>query len=764
MTSQRKAGLATGGLLQLSGENCLKCPRRNGACIEGWGKEQCDVVVCGEAPNYDDLRKGRPFSSVAGEFMYSTLKKYGYEPEDVYVTNACLCRSDDGKSPKTAEIMLCRERLIAEIKARKPKKVILLGNAALKAVMNINKIMSVRGGIMYSEELECEVYASLHPAAVFKSPSRATLFERDIKAALTDSAVRLTDLTYTVIDEHNAFNMIEHIKSFAGHTITMDIETASNGDVLCLGIGTKQKGIFVITDGALAVPEFLAIVQNVLNDSPVVGHNVKFERKMLRRNGIELNNVVYDTMLASYVLDEGIGTHGLETLARNEFNAPPYGLEADKFKKHMEDFDRDKMYEYNAYDVHYTIELLELFPKRFDAKDTHLFNTLMMPGLHVTARMEDAGVRVDREELSRLRILFTEQTNELRERAFELAGRKFNPNSPKQIMDVLYKELELPVTRLNTSADTLRELFQYHPLPEVLLEYRQSSQMLKTYITQIEEHLDEHDRLHPNYNLHTTVTGRLSCTRPNLFNIPRKYGPIIRNLFIAAEGYTLIEGDMSQAELRALAWLSGDHTLTHTMTSGADVHRQTASLIYDKPPSEISDAERQIGKRFNFAIVYRQSVKSTAEMLDCTIAEAQHVHDKVFEGMPHVRDWILEAERIGITDRQYTTPFGRKRRFGLITRENRNSVQREVVNFPVQSVAADVTLKALINLDAQVDWDTTKILLSVYDSILIETTEPDVWAVRLEEVMVNAATSLGITVPFIAELGIGQNWGNLEVI
>src|SRR5690606_26078668 len=260
-----------------------------------------------------------------------------------------------------------------------------------------------------------------------------------------------------------------------------------------------------------------------------------------------------------------------------------------------------------------------------DRSAQRVYYNLLMPAANQLAQMEYLGVQIDTEALERLDQQYQEEMADLYRQMVDLAGQEFNPNSHQQVQDILFDKLALPVVgKLSTDKATLRKVQEYtdNPFPELLLRYRQVDKLHSTYVTGIKKRLDVQGRVHGRFNLHTTVTGRLSSSDPNLQNIPKRDTKEIRNLFVATPGYKLIEADFSQAELRCLAWYSKDPNLMEIIRSGADLHRQTASLMYRVPEEEVTDLQRHIGKTLNFAVLYGAGPGKVAETIKEVTPEA----------------------------------------------------------------------------------------------------------------------------------------------
>src|SRR5690606_33645512 len=353
-------------------------------------------------------------------------------------------------------------------------------------------------------------------------------------------------------------------------------------------------------------------------------------------------------------------------------------------------------------------------------------------------------------------------------------GREFNPNSPKQLQQVMYYELKFPVIgKVSTDRATLLELKKHedHPFLDCLLQYRQISKLHSTYVKGIRERLDDKDLLHASFNLHTTVTGRLSSSNPNLQNIPARGTKDIRNLFVANERWRFLEVDFSQAEIRCLAWYSDDENLLQILREGGDLHRKTAALVFNKPEEEVTDLERHIGKTLNFAVLYgagpgtvMDTVLETVPDAKFTYGQAKRAINDWFRAFPGAAEWIRGVQENVLITKEVSTPLGRRRRFDLLTPETTPEVQRQAVNTPIQSLASDLCLLSLINLSHK----STRAfpLITVHDSILLEFPEqadPLEVAEEVEDIIQAVVKEvLGDKVPFVVDFAVGSRWGDLE--
>mgnify|MGYP001285162097 FL=1 len=738
--------------------------------VFGYGPDTADLVLVGEAPGDTEVLEGKPFVGRAGQLLNKVLEEVGIDRDACYITNAVNCRPVPHRAPKAKEIVACRNRLIAEIRQRAPRMVVALGNAAVQALMGRHNMGDVHGTVNWCADVNAFVVPTYHPAAVLRSPGyyidlirdmqRAALYLHE-KKVLTSVA---QEVEYVTLHNHDhVLELVERLESLS--EVAVDVETASDGSLLCIGLAWRGDKAVVVTKDALVDKRTVPMLNSALKGKVLIGHNLKFDVKQLWRAGVSDVRVGEDTMLMSYTLDERPGVHKLKPLVRQYLNVPDYDAPIREYYSHMEDCPPIELWKYNAYDAAYTYALRNVLRRELDADGTWLLHNVLYPAANVLACMEYTGIMVDREYLQGLASKLRDETQTLEQEMYHLIGRQFNPRSQKQLAQLLYHDLRLPIPdgRWSTDKDALAVIQDFHPLPAKILEYRGKLKMLRTYVEALLDAADDEGRVHTNFNLHGTVTGRLSSSDPiNLQNIPRTEEA--RNAFIATPGYTLVEADLSQAEVRVLAWYCKDPNLIKALAEGGDLHIRTASIMFRKKPEEVTKDLRQAAKRLSFATIYGQSVEALAKELGVSITEAKELQERFFSAFPRAREWIKAQQELALATGVVTTPFRRKRRFEYITRDNKAEVLRQAVNAPIQSVASDITLSALIRVGHKLgNNQNTRLLITVHDSILLETTEDPIEVARwMKQEMVGDV--LDNTVPFDADVKIGPRWGSLKEV
>jgi DNA polymerase-1 len=521
----------------------------------------------------------------------------------------------------------------------------------------------------------------------------------------------------------------------------------------------------------------LAPLAALLRDASVqkVGHNLKYDWLVLRQAGIELKGVAFDTMIASFMIDPGKRSHALDALALEEFNVRmrSYADVAGKGRaeKSFADVAVREAADYCCADSDYTLRLKAQFePKLADHNLTTLFRDVELPLIGVLVDMEWEGIAIDAAHFAQLRTKLRGELAKLEGDIHHEAGTDFNVNSTPQLRHVLFEKLQLPVlkkgkTGPSTDAEVLEELAtQGHAVPKLLLEYREVSKLLSTYVETLPAEVNPATgRIHTSFNQIGAATGRLSSTDPNLQNIPVRSlrGEEIRRGFVPRDGCRFIVADYSQIELRLLAHLSEDPAFVEAFRAGGDIHRQTAALIFGVAQESVTPEQRARAKTINFATIYGQGAHSLARQLGIGHDEAQRFIDDYFARFAGVRGFldrtIAEARRRGWVE----TILGRRRYIPELRDKNHNIRafgERTAKNSPLQGSAADLIKVAMIRVsDALRRAYAAKLLLQVHDELVVEAPLAEVEPVArlVKECMEGAAA---LRVPLVATVGVGANW------
>jgi DNA polymerase I len=523
----------------------------------------------------------------------------------------------------------------------------------------------------------------------------------------------------------------------------------------------------------------LAALKPILEDATKakLGHHLKYDSHILANYQIALNGHRFDSMLESYVLNS-VGTrHDMDSTAQKYLGVQTIHFEhvAGKGAKQItfNQVDVDRAAEYSAEDADVTLQLHQALWPQIEAVPAlrSVYEEIEQPLVAVLFRMERTGVLVDRE-------LLRAQSSELAARMLELqslahteAGGVFNVDSPKQLQEILFGKLGIPVIRKtptgqpSTAEDVLEELAENYALPKLILEYRGVAKLKSTYTDNLPLQIDAGTgRIHTSYHQAVAATGRLSSQDPNLQNIPirTKEGRRIRQAFIAPPGYSLVAADYSQIELRIMAHLSGDATLVRAFAEDRDVHQATAAEVFSVPADQVTSDQRRSAKAINFGLMYGMSAFGLARQLGIARGDAQKYMDLYFERYPGVKRYMEETRRQARETGFVETVFGRRLYLPEIQSRNaalRQYAERSAINAPMQGTAADIIKRAMIAVDAwlQSSRAPARLIMQVHDELVLEVADDAVqtFVGHLRTHMIHAAE---LTVPLQVDVGVGRNW------
>ncbi|MBW8844478.1 MAG: DNA polymerase I [Burkholderiales bacterium] len=528
----------------------------------------------------------------------------------------------------------------------------------------------------------------------------------------------------------------------------------------------------------LPMDEVLARLKPWLEDESAkkIGQNLKYDRHVLTNAGIKLAGVQHDTLLESYVL-EAHKTHNLEALAERHLGRKGLSYE-DLCGKgaHQIPFaqvDVAKATTYSGEDSEMCLHLHGvLWPQiEADAGLTHIYRDIEMPTAELLARVERNGVLIDSERLKLQSHEIGQRLVLLESQCYDIAGQPFNIGSPKQIGDILFGKLGLPVVKKtatgapSTDEEVLTELAADFPLPAKILEYRGLSKLKSTYTDKLPLQINAHTgRVHTNYAQAVAVTGRLSSNEPNLQNIPIRTaeGRRVREAFVAPEGYKIVSADYSQIELRIMAHISEDPGLLKAFQEGQDVHRATASEVFNVPLAEVSNEQRRYAKTINFGLIYGMGAFGLAAALGIEQKAAKDYIDRYFTRFAGVKTYMDETKASAAELGYVSTLFGRRIYLPEIRGGNgqrRAGAERQAINAPMQGTAADLIKLAMLAVQAELDraGKQAKIVMQVHDELVFEVPEAELDWVRAEVPRLMAGVAQ-LKVPLLAEVGVGPNW------
>ena len=615
------------------------------------------------------------------------------------------------------------------------------------------------------------------------------------KGSTTDTidvaSVDVANSEYDIILEQASFDAwLEKLKNsdaFAFDTETTSVDYMKAELVgLSFAIEVGKAAYVPLTHDYVGAPEqldrdwVLAQLKPLLESTAIkkIGQNLKYDANVLSQYDIELQGVAFDTMIESYCYNSIATRHNMDALALKYLGYETVHFEdvAGKGAKQLtfNQIDIEKAGHYAAEDADITLRLhqaiftaLEQLPEQLS-----VFTDIEMPLMPVLAQMEQTGVLIDCDVLDEQSHSIGQRLDELEIEAHNLAGKSFNLSSPKQLQQILFEELKIPVIKKtpkgapSTAEEVLQELALDYPLPKVILENRGLSKLKSTYTDKLPLMVSpKTGRVHTSYHQAVTATGRLSSTDPNLQNIPirSEQGRKIRQAFIAPKDYKIVAIDYSQIELRIMAHLSNDKGLVSAFSAGKDIHKATAAEIFAVELDEVTTDQRRSAKAINFGLIYGMSAFGLAKQLNIGRHQAQEYQDKYFQRYPGVLTY-MEETRLQASEQGYVeTLFGRRLYLPDINAKNgmrKKAAERAAINAPMQGTAADIIKKAMLAVSAWLNEkndDRIKMTMQVHDELIFEIHQDIVEETteKLVELMNNAVE---LSVPLIAEFGIGDNW------
>ncbi|HSX03897.1 MAG TPA: DNA polymerase I [Rhabdochlamydiaceae bacterium] len=590
-------------------------------------------------------------------------------------------------------------------------------------------------------------------------------------------------VSYTLIDDENALkSLIEKLldaKEICIDTETTDI-TPLTAELVGIGLGIKPKEAWYIPmNGTLSMERCLQLLKPLLENPEIkfFGHNLKYDLHVLHSHGITIRNISFDTILASYLLAPHKQRHGLDELALEKFGKIkiPISDLIGKGKKQisMKSVPLDKVCAYCCEDVDYTVRLKELFQK--ELKDENLLSVLEkieLPLLPVLMEMEEHGIYLDTSKIKEMSNELADQIAHLQSDIYKLADETFNLNSPKQLSHILFEKLQIrppkkTETGFSTSAEVLEMLEDTSPIIPKIIGYRFFEKLRSTYVDALPEQINpKTGRIHCTFNQSVTATGRLSCTNPNLQNIPVRSseGRKLRTAFKPElPHWSYLAADYSQIELRLLAHLSEDPVLTKAFQDGEDVHTYTASLVFNVPLNEVTPEMRHQAKAVNFGILYGQQAFGLAKELGIDTKRAAALIATYFERYSKVKEYLEACKESAYKTGKSFTMTGRQRPIPDIYSKNpmvRAAAERYAVNTPLQGSQADLIKLAMIEIDKMIKRTNEQgyMVLQIHDELIFEVPDERVefFAQEVKKIMENIFV---LKVPILVDISIGKNWG-----
>ncbi len=529
----------------------------------------------------------------------------------------------------------------------------------------------------------------------------------------------------------------------------------------------------------LSLEDVMSDMGAVLRDAKIakLGHNLKYDKSVLERNGFELNGIQHDTMLESYIVNSTASRHDLDTLCDLYLGHKNIKFEevAGKGAKQItfNHVPLDIALDYAAEDADMCLRLHEYFWPQLSAlkKQQALYNDIEIPMLSVLSRLECNGVLIDAALLDKQGQELTKQVNTLEKQAHDLIGETFNLDSPKQLQKILFEQLQLPIIRKtpkgqpSTAEDVLQELAHDYEFPALILDYRSLKKLKTTYVDKLPKQINPvTGRVHTSYHQAVASTGRLSSTDPNLQNIPirTEQGRRIRQAFIASEDCVLLAADYSQIELRIMAHLSKDPRLLQAFEQGEDVHSATAAEVFAVSTDKVSKEQRRAAKAINFGLIYGMSAFGLGKQLGVSRSEAQSYIDLYFDRYPGVKHYMDKTRELAHEQGFVETIFGRRLYLPEINARNaqrRQYAERTAINAPMQGSAADIIKRAMIAIDA---WITDSklpvaMIMQVHDELVFDINQKVIDEVK-QNIIKHMVSAADLSVPLMVDANVGHNW------
>lgn len=774
---------------------CTNCPlheKSSNTCIMGMGAIPAKIMVVLDNPTLADADNEMPISGRNLIYLQEMFEKAGINWNDCYITTTVKCGVPKGTKLKASDIKACSEYLSHEFDAVRPRFILTMGATALKAIMGKGKITDVHGTVM-KHSSGAKVVPVYAPGVVWRDPSKIEDMERDLStfADLVGGVKHeLPETNFYVVENSDDFErMIRDISKES--YLSWDIETTGlnrfKDKITVMGFGLKDKQWILPFSLGKFGREVLQMMWEIITETirksniKIITQNGKFDNLFSRHNWKYGLEIYFDTMIAAYALDENT-PNGLKYQARKVFRVPDYDVDIDTKKGGKTD--NTALYKYLAYDVIFTRKLFFHFRKelRKDEPTNRLFWNLLMPAFRMYENVQMEGVYINQDKFDEVDRILTERIEEIDEELDEIRiasgyPKPINWGSTKQLADYLYDYLKLPVLgktatgNPSTAGDYLLKLKDEHPSIRLIVERKGLKQLHSFFINGWKDKLQE-GKLYPNFNIHVTVTGRTSSNEPNLQQVPRDKR--IRTLIGAPPGWTMVEIDYSQAELRIAGELSDDPKIQMVYALGKDIHTNTAVSISGKNEDTITKEDRKKAKPVNFGFVYGMGYKKFVEYADTnygvilTEDEAFEYRKRFFEEYNYLPKWHDKQRRIVRQFKQVRSLIGRLRRLPDIDSPDkgvRSEAERQAINSPVQSFASDLMLMALIEIDETLPKEHVRIVGSVHDAglYIIRNDQLNKYVPIIKNIMekpklLTECFNVHLKTPIVADVEVG-NWG-----
>lgn len=723
----------------------------------------------------------------------NVMQVYGVTPLEFIDVKALMGDSSDnipgapGIGEKTATKLIAQyksmENVFEHLEELKPKQKENIGNN-IETLRQSKILVTIKTDVNLDFKIENASYENMFNEASYELFKRYNFknmlskFDKDMPQKELDVYENFKEVT----DFGEVENIFNKLKETLEANNKIGLAVISDNSLYGLAITISKEEIYYIPCTGFVNESYLVTrlreAIKLTKDRLIVTASLKNVLKFLDTTGLgEYSDVCeeafLDVSVGEYLLAPNNESYDYVALARNymEINLPTRQelLNKDSFEIAKES-NEENLVKYACLQSYVYFEVVDKLIENLKNMDMYeLFINIEMPLIFVLYEMEKQGIRVDKQELIDYSKVLADKIKTLEANIYEAAGEEFNINSPKQLGVILFEKLGMPVKKktksgYSTASDVLEELALDYPIVNDILEYRQLAKLKSTYADGLTEYIGEDERIHSNFNQTITATGRISSTNPNLQNIPirMEMGKLFRKVFIPKEGFSFIDADYSQIELRILAHMSGDEKLIESYNSDVDIHRATASHVFNTPLKEVTDLQRRNAKAVNFGIIYGISSFGLSKDLSISPKEAKQYIDQYFESYPSIKSFIdgLVAEA---KDKGYSiTMFNRRRPIPELTSSNfmqKKFGERIAMNAPIQGTAADIIKIAMIRVYDQLKKANLKshLCLQVHDELLVEVANDEIDIVKeiVEKGMKEAAK---LKVSLEIDLNVGKNW------
>jgi len=743
-----------------------------------------------------------PGNSFKPTTIYDKAKvkeKWGVGPEGIVDMLALVGDTSDnipgvdGVGPKTARKLLDKYKDIETILEHADEA----KNKRVRAGLQNGKDL-----VHLSRELvaiDCEVPIEFHIEDLIKVDFNLEALSKDFQDlemySLVTQAEALSENNVAVIEQsEKKYSTILTKKSLddlmlkleESDLISFDLETTSiialEADIVGLSFSVKaNEGYYIPVEfpekdlnNELSLDTIMSAVKPLLENKKnrFCGQNLKYDALVLSRYSIKISNICFDTMLAEYILHPEKNSYKMDYLALDylKYRMVPIDdlIGTGLHQKSMAEVPLDDIAFYAAEDADIAFQLASILEKKLDVEDlSGPYKKIELPLVPVLVQMEKNGVFLDIEFLLKLSEQFGAKLEKLTAEIHNMAGREFNINSPKQLGQILFDELELkPIRKRSTAVEVLQTLKNFHPLPEVVLAYRHLAKLKSTYVDAIPNYVNQNTgRVHTSLNQTIAATGRLSSTSPNFQNIPirTETGREVRKAFIAQKaGSVILSADYSQVELRIMAHYSKEPELIKAFEEDADIHSRTAALVNGIAESEVTPDQRRSAKVVNFGIMYGAGPYRMSQELGISIADAKTLIDTYFKTYPGIKRYMKETIESARKKGFVETLYHRRRRTNNLNASNRNMVQAEeraAINMPIQGTAADIIKIAMINIHKQMEIKKfqSKMILQIHDELMFECPQSEVDDIS-KIVVKEMEGAVQLAVPLKVDWKYGKSW------